>query len=119
MAMSKIRVLGARVLVDLDSPDEEAGGIIIPDTAKQPTLRGTVVRVGPGSYTDKGQLVPPCVKPEDRVVLQAFTGAKVIEDGKEYLLVNDRDILCGIDEGHEVSVTPDESALGVTLTDKK
>jgi len=120
MSKIQIRLTGARVLVKLFEPeDKTASGIIIPDSAKQPTLKGTVVRVGPGVTTEIGALVPPCVVPGDVVLLQAFTGTMIKENGEELLLINDRDILCCVElcTVDNTTMVPDDKALGITYSD--
>lgn len=94
-----IRPTGARVIIKPEQPEDiSLGGVIIPDTSKTPTLKGIVIEVGPGTYTEDGKLIPPCVEPGDFVLVQAFSGAQVKANGEEYLIINDRDIICIIDD---------------------
>lgn len=94
--MVKFKLLGARVLVEEFPPEEVTkAGIIIPDTAKEKPKVGKVIAVGPGYYMDNGTLVPCTVKPGDIVYFSDFANAviKDRETGKEYLIINERDIL--------------------------
>jgi len=90
----KIRPLGDRVLVERkeEAENKSAGGIIIPDTAKEKPTEGTVLAVGPGKRLKDGALMPPNVKKGDRILYGKWSGSEVKVDGKEYLIVNEEDI---------------------------
>ena len=89
----KIRPLGDRVLVEpIEEKDQVVGGIIIPDSAKEKPMQGTVVAVG--KKTDKdGKEVAFDVKVGDRVLLPKYGGTEVKIDDKEYQLVREEDLL--------------------------
>ena len=92
----KLRPLGDRILVKPDAPpDRTRGGIIIPESAKKKTLTAVVVAMGPGMLTVRGDRWPmPDVEPGDRVHYPSeFSGAKVLLDGVEHLMLRDTDIL--------------------------
>ena len=93
------RPLHDRVLVRRVTPEEKtAGGIIIPDTAKEKPMQGEVLAVGPGARDDKGELVVPDVKAGDRVLFGKWSGTEVKLDGEELLIMKESDIM-GILEG--------------------
>ncbi len=93
----KIRPLGDRILVKRIQEEEKTkGGIIIPDTAKEKPQEGKVVAVGKGKTTEEGKLIPPDVKPGDRILFGKYSGNEVkVEglDGEEHLIVRQDDIL--------------------------
>ena len=93
MAM-KIRPLQDRVIVRRIEEKEErsAGGIIIPDTAKEKPQEGKVVAVGPGRRDD-GKLIAPDVKAGDRVLFGKYSGSEIKIDGEEHLILREEDIL--------------------------
>jgi len=87
--------LGNRVVVEPQEGDEQmsAGGIYIPDTAKEKPQEGTVVAVGPGRLTDDGNRVPMDVAVGDTVVYSKYAGTEYKEGEVEYLVLRDEDIL--------------------------
>ena len=87
--------LGNRVVVEPLEGDEQvsAGGIYIPDTAKEKPQEGTVVAVGPGRLTDEGNRVPMDVAVGDTVVYSMYAGTEYKEGDIEYLVLRDDDIL--------------------------
>lgn len=91
--------LGDRVFVKYSSEGEKtAGGLYIPDTAKEKPQKGTVVAVGPGKRTDDGKLQPMEVKPGDTVLFDKYAGSKITIDNEEHLIIRQDEIL-GIVEG--------------------
>ena len=95
----KFRPLHDRVLVRrVEGEAKTAGGIIIPDTAKEKPQEGEVVAVGPGARDEAGKLVPPDVKAGDRVLFGKWSGTEVKIDGEELIIMKESDIL-GIIEG--------------------
>jgi chaperonin GroES len=95
----KIRPLQDHVIVKRAPEDEQTkGGIIIPDTAKEKPLTGTVIAVGSGKLLKDGKLRPPVVKAGDRVMFVKYTGAEVKLDGEEHLMLREDDILGVIEE---------------------
>jgi chaperonin GroES len=86
--------LGDRVLIEpIDEEEKSAGGIIIPDTAKEKPLQGIVKAVGPGKPTEDGKSTPLSVKPGDRVLHEKYGGTEVKLEGNNYLLLRESDIL--------------------------
>ncbi len=83
-----------RVLIEADAAEERtAGGLIIPDTAKEKPQKGTVVAVGPGKYADlTGNLIPMTKKVGDKVLYGKYAGNEITIDGKEYLILRQDDI---------------------------
>ena len=95
----KFRPLHDRVVVKrLDAEEKTAGGIIIPDTAKEKPSQGEVIAVGPGGRDEAGKLVPLDVKVGNRILFGKWSGTEVKIDGVEYLIMKESDIM-GILEG--------------------
>lgn len=95
----KFRPLHDRVLLRrLESDSKTAGGIIIPDTAKEKPAQAEVVAVGTGTKDDNGKLQPLAVKDGDLVLFSKWSGSEINVDGEELLVVKESDIL-GILEG--------------------
>jgi chaperonin GroES len=95
----KFRPLHDRVVVRrLDAEEKTAGGIIIPDTAKEKPMEGEVIAVGPGARNEQGQLVELDVKAGDRILFGKWSGTEVKIDGEELLIMKESDIM-GIIEG--------------------
>lgn len=90
--------LNDRVLVKrLESEEKTAGGLFIPDTAKEKPSRGQVVAVGPGKCDDSGKRVPMSVKAGDTVLFNKYAGTEIKLDGEEHLVMREDDILAIID----------------------
>ncbi len=90
----KIRPLNDRLLVKrLEEESKTAGGIIIPDSAKEKPAEGKVIAVGPGKTNDKGERVALQVKAGDRVLFSKYGGTDVKIDGDDYLIMREDDIL--------------------------
>ncbi|MET3840510.1 chaperonin GroES [Bradyrhizobium sp. OAE829] len=88
-----------RVLVRrIDAEEKTAGGIIIPDTAKEKPQEGEIVAAGPGGRNEQGQLIPIDVKPGDRVLFGKWSGTEVKIDGQDYLIMKESDLLGVIDK---------------------
>jgi chaperonin GroES len=97
--MAKIRPLHDKVLVErLSSLEKTAGGIVLPDTAKEKPTEGRIVAVGAGKTSDKGERVPLSVKPGDRVLFGSFSGTTIKEGGKELLILDEQELLGVIDD---------------------
>jgi chaperonin GroES len=95
----KFRPLHDRVVVRrLKAEEKSAGGIIIPDTAKEKPMEGEVIAVGPGARDETGKLVPLDVKAHDRILFGKWSGTEVKLDGEELLIMKESDIM-GIIEG--------------------
>jgi chaperonin GroES len=90
----KFRPLHDRVVVKrIDAEEKSAGGIIIPDTAKEKPQTGEIVSVGPGGRDESGKLLPLDVKAGDRVLFGKWSGTEVKIDGTEYLIMKESDIM--------------------------
>jgi chaperonin GroES len=88
------RPLHDRVVVKrIDAEEKTAGGIIIPDTAKEKPQEGEVVAVGPGARDEQGKLITPDVKVGDRVLFGKWSGTEVKLDGKDLLIMKETDIM--------------------------
>jgi chaperonin GroES len=97
--MAKIKPLGDKVLVErVESQDKTAGGIVLPDTAKEKPTEGRVVAVGTGRVNDEGERVPLTVRPGDRVLFGSFAGTALKEGGKEFLILEEGDLLGIVDD---------------------
>lgn len=95
----KFRPLHDRVVVRrVEEDTKTAGGIIIPDTAKEKPQQGEVIAIGPGARDEQGKIVPLEVKPGDRVLFGKWSGTEVKIDGEDLLIMKESDIL-GILEG--------------------
>jgi chaperonin GroES len=90
----KFRPLHDRVVVKrIDAEEKSAGGIIIPDTAKEKPSQGEVIAVGPGGRDEAGKLVPLDVKVGNRILFGKWSGTEVKIDGIEYLIMKESDIM--------------------------
>ena len=90
----KFRPLHDRVLVRrIEAEEKTAGGIIIPDSAKEKPAEGEIVSVGTGARTDDGKITPLDVKVGDRVLFGKWSGTEVKIDGDELLIMKESDIL--------------------------
>ena len=90
----KFRPLHDRVVVKrIDAEEKTAGGIIIPDTAKEKPSQGEVIAVGPGARDDAGKVQPLDVKPGDRILFGKWSGTEVKVDGQDLLIMKESDIL--------------------------
>ncbi len=95
----KFRPLHDRVVVKrIDAEEKSAGGIIIPDTAKEKPSQGEIIAVGPGGRDETGKLTPLDVKAGDRVLFGKWSGTEVKIDGVEYLIMKESDIMGVLDE---------------------
>ena len=95
----KFRPLHDRVVVRrVESEEKTAGGIIIPDTAKEKPQEGEVIAVGPGGRDEAGKLIPLDVKAGDRILFGKWSGTEVKIDGEDLLIMKESDIM-GVVEG--------------------
>ena len=93
----KIKPLSDRVLVEaLEAAEKSAGGIYIPDNAKEKPQKGKVIAAGPGKISDAGTLMKMEVKAGDTILYGKYSGTEVTVDGKEYLIMRESDILAVI-----------------------
>ena len=94
------RPLHDRVLIRrVESEEKTAGGIIIPDTAKEKPMEGEVVAAGPGARGDDGKLQPMDVKAGDRVLFGKWSGTEVKLDGEELIIMKESDIMGVLEQG--------------------
>ena len=95
---TKIQPLQDRILVKrLDADEEEqVGGIIIPDSAKEKPHEGEVIAVGPGKVTDDGKRQAPEVNEGDKILFAKYAGTEVKSEGEEYLIMREDDVLAVI-----------------------
>jgi chaperonin GroES len=99
----KFRPLHDRVVVRrIESEEKTAGGIIIPDTAKEKPMEGEVIAVGPGARNEKGEVVALDVKAGDRILFGKWSGSEVKIDGQDLLIMKESDIM-GVIEGAKAS----------------
>jgi chaperonin GroES len=95
----KFRPLHDRVVVRrIEAEEKTAGGIIIPDTAKEKPMEGEVIAVGPGARDETGKLVPLDLKEGDRILFGKWSGTEVKIDGDELLIMKESDVM-GVVEG--------------------
>jgi len=97
--MARIRPLGEKILIKrLEAEEKTAGGIVLPDTAKEKPKQGTVVALGDGKMLDSGERAAFEVKVSDRVIFASYAGTEVTVDGEEYLLMSEDDILAVVED---------------------
>jgi chaperonin GroES len=90
----KFRPLHDRVVVKrIEAEEKTAGGIIIPDTAREKPQQGEIIAVGPGGRDEAGKLVPIDLQVGDRVLFGKWSGTEVKIDGTEYLIMKENDIM--------------------------
>ncbi|MEZ5669011.1 MAG: co-chaperone GroES [Alphaproteobacteria bacterium] len=90
----KFRPLHDRVVVRrIDAEEKSAGGIIIPDTAKEKPMQGKVIAVGPGARNEQGQIVALDVKEGDTILFGKWSGTEVKIDGEDLLIMKESDIM--------------------------
>jgi chaperonin GroES len=94
----KIVPLNDKIVVERVEADEKtAGGIILPDTAKEKPKQGKVISLGDGKLLDDGKRAAFQVKAGDRVLFSSYAGNEVTVDGKEYLVMTEEDVLAVVD----------------------
>jgi chaperonin GroES len=94
----KFRPLHDRLVVRrIEAEEKTAGGIIIPDTAKEKPIEGEVIAVGPGARNEQGQIVQLDVKAGDRILFGKWSGTEVKIDGEELLIMKESDIMGVVD----------------------
>jgi chaperonin GroES len=96
--MTKVRPLQDRIIVErIEEETKTAGGLIIPDTAKEKPHQGRVLAVGKGKKLPDGKNVPMDVKEGDKVLFGKYSGSEIKIDGKEFLIMREEDVLCVVD----------------------
>lgn len=102
MNIDKIRINGARILVKEERlNDTLASGIVVPERSKQQTNRGVVLAVGDGAILENGVKIPVAVHVGETVIYSSFSGSPIKAHEKDedtYLILNERDVLCVIEE---------------------
>lgn len=97
--METIRPLHDRVVVERsEAESKSAGGIVLPDNAKEKPRRGTVIAVGPGVVLESGTVKALEVKRDDLVLFDAYAGSEIKVNGKEYLILAEKEILAVFDK---------------------
>jgi len=93
-----VRPLNDRILVKpIEKEEEEIGGIIIPDTAKEKLQEGEVIAVGPGKLLEDGRRQVPSVAIGEKILYGKYAGTEIKHDGQEYLIMREDDILAKIE----------------------
>jgi chaperonin GroES len=94
-----LKPLADRVVIEhVEQNDKSSGGIFLPDTAKEKPQEGIVRAVGTGRVTDDGKTLAMTVKVGDRVIYSKYSGSEIKIDGKEYLIVSEKDVLAVVDK---------------------
>ncbi|OCS82461.1 co-chaperone GroES [Caryophanon tenue] len=89
-----LKPLGDRIIIELEEVEQTTSfGIIVPDSAKEKPQQGVVVAVGTGRVLDNGTRVELDVKVNDRIIFSQYAGTEVKYDGKEYLILSEKDVL--------------------------
>lgn len=97
MAKLSIRPLEDRVVIkEIEAEEKTAGGIVLPDTAKEKPQRGKVVAVGPGKLLDSGERAAIGVKEGDEVIFGKYSGTEIKVDGEEIKILRESDILAKV-----------------------
>ncbi len=93
MAKINLKPLADRVIVKpMEAEEKTKGGIILPDTAKEKPIEGTIIAVGPGKVSEDGKQVKMEVKEGDKVLYGKYSGTEVTVEGEEYLIMRESDI---------------------------
>ena len=106
----KFRPLHDRVVVRrVEQESKSAGGIIIPDTAKEKPMEGEIIAVGPGARDETGTLVPLDVKKGDHILFGKWSGSEIKLDGEDLLIMKESDIM-GVIEGPSIAIARKKAA---------
>jgi len=98
MAKLKLRPLGEKVIIKrLEAEDRTAGGIVLPDSAKEKPKRGVVCGVGDGRLLDSGRRQPLQVRKDDQVLFTSYSGTEVKVGEEKYLIMDESDILAVVE----------------------
>jgi chaperonin GroES len=96
--MPNIKPLNDRVLIErIEASDTTAGGIVLPESAKEKPTEGRIVATGDGRRSDKGDRIPLAVSVGDRVLFSSYAGTNVKDGGAEYLILDESEILAIVD----------------------
>ena len=94
-----LKPLGDRLVVEhVEQAEKSAGGVFLPDTAKEKPQEGRVLAVGTGRVLDNGNLLPVSVKVGDRILYSKYSGSEIKLEGTEYLIISEKDVLAIVDE---------------------
>lgn len=94
-----LQPLSDRVIVQpVEEEQRTAGGIVLPDTAKERPQQGKVIAVGPGRVNDEGKRLEMSVKVGDLVIYGKYSGTEIVHEGDEYLILSESDILAVVQE---------------------
>ena len=94
----KLKPLGGRVIIEpIEEEEMTAGGIILPETAKEKPQEGNVLAVGPGDRDEKGARVPMDVKAGDKVLFAKYSGTEIKLDGRKLLIMRESDLLAVVE----------------------
>ena len=89
-----LKPLGNRVLVEpTEQEDITAGGIVLPETAKEKPQQGVILAIGPGARDEDGKHIPMDVAKGDKILFAKYSGTEIKLDGKKYLIMREEDIL--------------------------
>lgn len=95
----KLKPLGSRVVVEpMEQEEVTAGGIVLPETAKEKPQKGVVLSVGPGDRDDEGKRIPMDVKVGDTVLYAKYGGTEIKLDGKKLLILRESDLLAIVED---------------------
>ena len=95
---TKIRPINDKLVVKrLEAEEKTAGGILLPDSAKEKPKEGKVIAVGEGKLLDSGQRAQLLVKTNDRVLFTSYAGTEIKIDGEQYLILDESDILAVVE----------------------
>ena len=93
-----VKPVGDRIVVRaVEQAEKTAGGIFLPDTAKEKSQEAVVVAVGPGRTLDNGTLVPVSVKPGQHILFSKYAGSEMKIDGEDLTIISDKDILASLE----------------------
>ncbi|MEK7309207.1 MAG: co-chaperone GroES [Planctomycetota bacterium] len=94
----KLKPIGDKIIVERIEPENKTkGGIVLPDNAKEKPKEGKIIAIGEGKLMDNGSRVAPSVKVGEKVIFTSFAGSEVKIDNKEFLIMNEEDILAVIE----------------------
>jgi chaperonin GroES len=94
MVFVNLKPLGDRVVVEhVEQAEKSAGGVFLPDTAKEKPQEGRVLAVGSGRTLDNGTKLAMDVKAGDRIIYSKYSGSEIKLEGKEYLIISEKDVL--------------------------
>lgn len=94
-----LKPLGSRVVIEpIEQEEVTAGGIVIPDTAKEKPQQGVILAVGPGDRDDDGKYIPMDVKVGDKVLFAKYAGTEIKIDSKKLLILRESDLLAIIEK---------------------